>query len=418
VTTTNLLANPGFATGALAPWTETGCTAAVETGTVQAGTYAAQVTPGGAAAGPELVSGAVPVNPGNWINIGGYARGTAALAHQVRLVIIWKNGAGAVLSTVAGAAATLSAGAWTSLSVTGQAPAGAASASCAYQYAGTSVPAAAEVSYFDSAWLSPLLYYDPVLSRVRVDPAVLMPLLAGDDTARIQSSPTGVMWTTVRGGLAAAVSPAALPVDDYEFPAPDLVNYYQLTLTGAGVTYSDSIVAPLGGTPWLKNIAQPFTNMPVALADATDITRPTRGSSFAIVGQELPIAISTARGGRQFTLTVYVTTDQQNLAVQAMCNSGDTLLLQIPAGYATQDIAGYYTAGDTVTTRQAVVWPNRWIQIPLTEVVPPGPDVIPATSTWQTVTATYPTWAAVVAAQPSWSALIETVGAPADVFVA
>jgi hypothetical protein len=208
-------------------------------------------------------------------------------------------------------------------------------------------------------------------------------------------------------------------VDDYEFPAPDLVNYYQVTLAAAGDVFTGSVVCPLGGAPWLKNIAQPFTNMPVALADATDITRPTRGSSFAIVGQELPVAISTTRGGRQFTLTVYVTTDAQNQAVQALCESGDVLLLQIPAApvpYLTQDIAGYYTAGDTITTRQSVVWPNRWIQIPLTEVVPPGPDVTPAVSTWQTVQATYPTWASVVAAQPTWAALIQSSGAPADVF--
>ena len=417
MTTVNLLVNPGFGTGALAPWTATGATAAVETSIVAAGTYAVQVTPGGTAAGPHLDSGLVPCQPGNWVNVGGLARGSSGLAHQVQAVVCFYTAAGTLTATVAGTAATLTTTGWTTLTATGQAPAGATQAGCRYAYAGTTVPTTSEVSYWDSAWASTLLSWDPQLCRVIIDPAVIAPLLPGQaGTAVISSSPDALRWTVVRGGAAAVVSVSCLPVSDAEFPAPDLVNYYTVAING-GTTYADQITCPLGGTPWLKNIAQPFTNLPVALADASDIVRPARSAAFDIIGQELPVAISTVRGGRQFTLTVYTTTDAADQAVQAVAASGDVLLLQVPAGYATQDIAGYYTAGDTTASRQGVVWPLRWTQIPLTECVPPSPYVVAATSTWQTVAATYPTWAAVVAAQPTWAALIESVGAPADVFI-
>jgi Carbohydrate binding domain len=151
---TNLLVNPGFETGSLSPWTAVNnATAAIETSHVHSGTYAASVTPDGATSFPGVQSGFAAVNAGEQYTATAWALASAALAHQVNVGINWFNSSFSYLSTSGGSTQTLSTSVWTSLTVTGTAPAGAAWATCAptsQAQPGT----AAEVFYADDATLT------------------------------------------------------------------------------------------------------------------------------------------------------------------------------------------------------------------------------------------------------------------------
>lgn len=69
------------------------------------------------------------------------------------------------------------------------------------------------------------LTYDATLSRVRI----AADALAAASYATVERSVDQIRWTTVRGGVTAAVTAGSLslPVDDYEF-APNVVNYYRV----------------------------------------------------------------------------------------------------------------------------------------------------------------------------------------------
>jgi hypothetical protein len=259
-------------------------------------------------------------------------------------------------------------------------------------------------------WLS----YDASLARVMISTSGIRALIGSDDTVQIQRSVTGVTWSTVRGASAVMVTSSSAPVSDYEF-APDVVNQYRAVATAA--TYTGSITPALGGTPWIKNLRYPFLNLAVKLSDAGDIARPANGTTFTPVGRSYAVAVPVTRSGRQYAITVETDSDTATQALDALLGTGDTLFLQVPAGYAVPVLGGYYLCGDTTETRNGVPWALRWTTLNLTEVVPPGADVTPLTSTWTTVTSDYPTWAAVPAALTTWADVVELVGAPGDIIV-
>jgi hypothetical protein len=187
-------------------------------------------------------------------------------------------------------------------------------------------------------------------------------------------------------------------------------------VTSAGDTYTDSITPSLGGSVWLKNLAFPFLNRAVTVASAGDITRPSRGGTFAVIGRTYPVAVTTTRGARQFDLTIATTSDTETTAVTAVFATGDIVYVQVPADYPVP-VGGYYAAGDLTETRNGVSWSRRWITAPLTETAQPAPTVPGATITWTGVINAYATWNAVIAAEATWSDLLATLGAPGDVIV-
>lgn len=257
--------------------------------------------------------------------------------------------------------------------------------------------------------------FDSTLCRVILSMTAVRTSLGHDSTGLVQRSTDQIQWTTVRGAQAAPINASAIPVSDYEF-VPGVVNYYQV-IPNTG-TYTDSITPSLpGDTPWLKNLRFPFLNIPVKISDAGDITRPATGSTFQILGRSFPVAVSTVRAARQYTLTVETDSDDATADLVGLLSTGDVVLLQSPADYLVPVLGGYYTVADTSETRQDVPWEMRWTDLTLTEVVPPDPTVAPITGTWGTVVSDYATWAALVTAQATWADVVELVGAPSDVIV-
>lgn len=233
--------------------------------------------------------------------------------------------------------------------------------------------------------------------------------VAGDDAGQvwdylIQTTAANIAAGsfTVTGG-ASAISRAALLV----LPHAPYLNEQTANITPPALT-----------TPWLKSVARPFLNMPVELAgDSFAIARPARAGVFDVVGRSLPVAVTDVRGSRRYTLIVRTDDEDDTQALDLLLASGDTLYLHAPEGQVVPAGGVYLSAGDS--SQVAPIPPDtlRLTSIPVTEVAAPGPDVIGAQSTCQTVLNTYASITAVIAAHASIADLLTLIGDPTEVIV-
>lgn len=257
------------------------------------------------------------------------------------------------------------------------------------------------------------LAYDGQLSRVRIS----VDGLSDAAVVRVERSTDQIRWSTVRGGVSLTPSGGEIRLDDYEF-APNVPNIYRAVVSGAVV--GSAQITPHLDRPWIKSIARPFLNRPLPMVeDISPITRPARAGVFDVQGRSFPVAVSSVRGSRQWNLTVLTEGLDEARTLDRILASGDVLLLQVPPGSNTP--AGYVTVGDSTEQRFPGQGgnpgePRRWT-LPLTEVAPPGPEVVGATVTWQSVINAYATWADVIAAHDTWASVAELIGDPEDVIV-
>lgn len=168
---------------------------------------------------------------------------------------------------------------------------------------------------------------------------------------------------------------------------------------------------------WLKSIARPFLNrkVNVIFRPDTQVTRPARAGVFNVVGRTFPVAVNTVRGSRRWTMFIRTNTVADADELDLILASGDTLLVQGPAGCVLE--TGYVTVGDVTNIRHPLRPLKRLWELPMVEVAQPGPDVVGALGTWQTVLNTYATWADVIAANATWADLLTLVGDPSEVIV-
>lgn len=189
-------------------------------------------------------------------------------------------------------------------------------------------------------------------------------------------------------------------------------------LTQGVTNVSDTaVITPTLGAVFLKSISRPFLNLPVnvRLASTVQVGHQSRGAVFQIVGRSKPIAVGAARGARQWTMLVRTETAAERDHLDLLLASGDTLLVQSPPDTAVE--SGYVSVGD-VTRDAHPLRPLSWLfTLPMTEVNAPGPQVVGATVTWQTVLDTYATWADLLAANATWADLLTLVGDPSEVIV-
>lgn len=272
---------------------------------------------------------------------------------------------------------------------------------------------------FASPWASsPLnadlvftLTYDPVLSRVRIS-ATGMEVFT---TAKVERSTDQVRWTTVRGGEDLEVFAGMIRVDDYEF-SPNVVNYYRLsTLAPFGQSEIGSIT-PMLDSPWLKSVARPFLNQPIEFGgDQLPIQRPPRGGVFDIVGRSLPVAVTDVRGSKRYTVVLRTETDQQADNLDLILASGDVLFTHGSQCRVPSGVYWYVGMVDELEPIPEDEWQLTTAEV--VEVAAPGPDIVGATSTCQTVLNLYATCADVLAAFATCADLLELVGDPSEVIV-
>lgn len=319
---------------------------------------------------------------------------------QVEIEIDYYDSTGTFLSWDTGPPTAIPAGAWTQLTVSSTAPTGAAGIDMWIYMDGTpTTPSASDLLY--------------------IDDAVLTPSWPAGSTWTVQRSTDLVRWSTVRGGGGIDVGTTIAPIDDYEF-TPSIENHYRVQVWNGTVllhTYSDAIT-PLLSDVWLKNIARPYLNRTVSVADAGDMSMPARMGVFDVVGSQYPVAVTDVRGSGRYELTLETSSADDARDLRLSLAPGDTIYLQVPPDYPLD--TGYYVIGDlTRSWRNAppAQVPLRWWTLPLIEVAAPAADVVGVTVTWTAAVNTFASWTDLLAAAATWADLADAVASPEDVIV-
>lgn len=168
---------------------------------------------------------------------------------------------------------------------------------------------------------------------------------------------------------------------------------------------------------WIKSVTRPFLNRAVTTVQKPPNTysRATRSKTFDIIGRSFPIAVTDVRSGKSWPMYVRTENQVDTQTMEYVIASGDVLYIQIPYGWPLG--GGYVAVGDVDESWHPLRPTRVTFTLPLTEVAPPGPYVVAASSTWATVLAGYATWADVIATFPTWADLLAAKGAWSEVIV-
>ncbi len=274
------------------------------------------------------------------------------------------------------------------------------------------------------------LVYNDTLARVEItatnitDPYTFVKLERSVDQQH---------WYTVRGGVSIQVVNGGFTRNDYEF-TNGVVNYYRITsLAPIGCAMSAvASVTPAVTVIWIKSVNRPFLNISMPsgctnhlfgstpiemLADISPVIRRARSGVFPIINRTYAVAVNDIRTGREWNIQIRTFTEAALQSVDFLFASGDVLLIQVPTGCAESVEHGYITAMDMGYTRHHRYRHRAVWDIPVVEVAAPGPDIIYAETTWQTVINLYGSWAAVMAANPTWAAVLALLPSPSEVIV-
>lgn len=182
-----------------------------------------------------------------------------------------------------------------------------------------------------------------------------------------------------------------------------------------GFTAQQGSITPQMVNAWIKNLARPFLNRKITVTDFSDIERPSRTGTFAVVGRSYPVAVSERHGSRRYTLTVTTETLDEYRDLDLVLSVGEPILLHVPPDCLFPGM--YAVVGDVAVSREMPRSVRRYFELPLTEVAAPGPDVVGSTSTYQTVVDTYATYQAVLDAEATYQDLVERIGDASEVIV-
>jgi hypothetical protein len=256
--------------------------------------------------------------------------------------------------------------------------------------------------------------YNPDLSRIQLAATALG---ASATYAVFDRTLDGIRYETVRGGSEEPVVTQLADIDDYEFPVDVPITYRVRSYNVSDVlqqTFTTAITQTQGDV-WLKAPARPFLNRSVIVTGVGEVTRQARNGIFPIVGRSFPVGVADLRQSRQFSIEVMTETDGEEEALDFLLMSGETVLLQVPDGFPVPSL--YAVIGDAVITEPARGDPTKLFTLPLTEVAPPGPDVVPTTYTIASMLAEYATITAVIADNATIIDLMERVANASEVVV-
>lgn len=227
----------------------------------------------------------------------------------------------------------------------------------------------------------------------------------------------GITYTTVRGGLHSTVLTQVGSLDDHEFPAEVVVTYRVRSYNVSNVlqqTFTTTITVNLL-VVWLKVVARPYLNRIVTVTAVGDIGRPAKLGLFDVLGRSYPVGVSDVRGSRRTSIEVMTTTKAEATDFDLLLASGEPVFLHVPPRFPIPSM--YAQVGDTNEVEPARGDLTKLFTLPLTEVAAPGPDVVGALGTWQTVLSTYATWTDLLAAKATWADVLLLVGDPSEVIV-
>lgn len=182
-----------------------------------------------------------------------------------------------------------------------------------------------------------------------------------------------------------------------------------------------SITPSLNGRVWLKSVRYTSQNTAVTVADYEDVEHDPRSSVFPIAGRALPTGVTELHGGRNHVLHLRTKTQAEQDRLDVLIRTGDVFFLQVPTT-APAAIDGnlllpgsmHVLIGRPVKHRIGGVSDEHLYSLPLTEVTPPGPDVVGTTLTLQGLWRLHGSWESVWAAYPTLRDMWDTIGSPED----
>lgn len=257
--------------------------------------------------------------------------------------------------------------------------------------------------------------YDGVLSRIRLAATLLG---ATATYAVFERTVNGVTYATLRGGGHVTVSTENAGVDDYEW-TPGVATTYRVTSYDAADVQQAQFTAVITQdltAAWLKVPAAPYLNTAVTVVGRSEVTRKSRAGLFPVVGRSKPVMVGDVASSRSYTLQLLTQAPADESNMDYLFASGEVVFLQLPST-VTGLIGGYFAVGDVTWAPTIRLSTRRVWSIPLTEVAPPGADVIGSAYTIASMIAEYATIADVIADNATISDLLQRVGSPSDVIV-
>ncbi|MFD8595376.1 hypothetical protein ACFV1L_10280 [Kitasatospora sp. NPDC059646] len=203
--------------------------------------------------------------------------------------------------------------------------------------------------------------------------------------------------------------------DDYESPLGVPVSYYVKSWTTGPdwISYTtDSVTLPYPDDlrVIVKDPAMPARSRLFVVTTPPNWQRAARQGSYTVRRRHRPVIITDVRSARTGSLVVTTETLDERDALTWLVDTGNTLLLQWPAGWGEQDV--YVQVGDVEESRPSdyAGQADRVWTLALTEVDRPvGALIGSATRSWQTVLSGYATWADVFARYGSWLGVLTGV---------
>lgn len=183
-------------------------------------------------------------------------------------------------------------------------------------------------------------------------------------------------------------------------------------VSAAYVTLETTTITPAMTDIWLKNVLRPNLNMIIPTEGDTDITEPSRSNAFAVIGRNLPVAVTDVRGSQQFNMYLGVLDNTTRDNIRNALATGDVMYIHIPNDTAYPIKSMYVLVGNTD-------WRDRLRQytLPLTQVAAPDGTIIGDTVLWLDVIATYATWSDLIAAKATWSDVVSMIAPGGQVIV-
>jgi hypothetical protein len=259
--------------------------------------------------------------------------------------------------------------------------------------------------------------YDTTLSRVELSAGTL----GGSATyAVVERSANELLWETVRGGVALPVTSGDAELKDAEFFA-DVPTHYRITSFDASdvqqAQFTTQITVTLGGV-WLKSVRYPMLNTLVRPAEYGDVTLADRAAALAASGRALPIGVSDLPGGRDHLLVLGTRSVAEDDRLTLVLRVAKRVFVHVPTdadlGVSLLPGSMHALLGPVTKHRIGGVSAYHNFFLPLTEVVPPGPNVVPTDLTIGTVINVYGSITALWAAHSTIRSLWDTVGSPDD----
>lgn len=158
---------------------------------------------------------------------------------------------------------------------------------------------------------------------------------------------------------------------------------------------------------------RPYLDRDVVITAWSEVTRPSRGAVFEVLGRRLPVAVTEVRGSRRFDITCVVDDQAAADSLELAVSFGDVCFLHTPPGHPVPGPL-YAAIGDVSTAKRSQTGRRRYVTLPLVEVAAPDPALSGTTITCRGVLGGWSTCADLLAAFASILDLLQASSYPED----